>query len=152
MQKLKMHRGATILTAIGFLLWGGVSQLVAAEETKKPGEQTAPRPGKTATVKKDSADQKTSDPKASEKKTPDKKAAAKDKTQKSSPAADSAIPGEARRTTTTFSTEGQLRTASSTTPLRLMVFPRSYPTSAVRTTRASASWMRLASAGALKPE
>ena len=87
MQKLKMHRGATILTAIGFLLWGGVSQLVAAEETKKPGEQTAPRPGKTATVKKGSADQKTSDPKASEKQTPDKKAAAKDKTQKSSPAA-----------------------------------------------------------------
>jgi hypothetical protein len=87
MKKLKMHRGVTILTAIGFVLFGGVSPLVAADETKKSGEQVAPRPSKTPTVKKGSADPKSSDQNAAEKKTPDKKAAAKDKTQKSNPTA-----------------------------------------------------------------
>ena len=57
MQMLRMQRSITVVTAIGFILLGGISHVLAAEETKKPTEQTAPA-GKTPTVKKGSANQK----------------------------------------------------------------------------------------------
>ena len=61
-------------------------------------------------------------------------------------------PGICRRTTTTCSTVGQFVNALSTIGFKLMILPRSNPTSAVMTSLASASLMRLAKAGALKPE
>jgi hypothetical protein len=57
-----------------------------------------------------------------------------------------------RLTTTTCSTVGLCFSASSTIGFRLMILLRSNPTSAVMTSLDSASLMRLAKAGALKPE
>ncbi len=56
-----------------------------------------------------------------------------------------------RLTTSTFCTEGDAATASSTAGLSAMGLPRRWPPSQVMTSTASASSMRLRSASAEKP-
>jgi hypothetical protein len=87
MQKFRMNRGVTVVTAIGLVLLGGMSFAVGAENPKKPAEQAVPPAGKTPAMKKDSSDTKASEQKATEKKTPDKKAVGKGGTPKPKPAA-----------------------------------------------------------------
>lgn len=88
MQRLRSNQGTMVAIAIGLVLFGGMSYASAAEDTKKPAEQTTPPATvKGPAAKKESSEKKAPDKKAAEKKTPDKKAAAKSGGQKAKPAA-----------------------------------------------------------------
>lgn len=88
MQRQRNNPGVVVATTIGLVLFGGMSYASAAEETKKPAEQTAPPAmGKAPAVKKESSEKKAPEKKATEKQTPEKKAAAKSGGQKAKPPA-----------------------------------------------------------------